>query len=124
MAAWLGGWSLHLIRRANGAAITRYAARLERGDPKALVALQAGGFARDVLRAAALTLVTLVPGGLLARALAARWAAPAGPAEDVLIAVALGVAAWSAWRFFGRGRTGRWLAAGLAIGCAGALLWA
>jgi PTS system mannose-specific IIC component len=124
LAAWLGGWSLHLIRRANGAAIGRYAERLERGDPRALVALQAGGFARDVLRAAALTLVTLVPGGVLARALAARWSAPAGPAEDVLLAVALGVAAWSAWRFFGRGRTGRWLAAGLAIGCAGALLWA
>ncbi|MGD0484966.1 MAG: hypothetical protein ABSB58_10020, partial [Gemmatimonadales bacterium] len=93
-------------------------------DPRALVALQAGGFARDVLRAAALTLVTLVPGGALARVLAVRWRAPGGLAEDVLVAVALGVAAWSAWRLFGRGRTGRWLAAGLVIGFAGALLWA
>jgi len=124
LAAWLGGWSLHLMRRANGSAIGRYAARLERGDPRALVALQAGGFARDVLRAAALTLVTLVPGGALARVLAVRWRAPGGLAEDVLVAVALGVAAWSAWRLFGRGRTGRWLAAGLVIGFAGALLWA
>lgn len=123
LAAWLGGWSLHLIRRANGAAIGRYAERLARGDPGALVRLQAGGFARDVLRAAALTLVTLVPGGILARFLAARWNAPAGIAEDVVLAVALGVAAWSAWRLFARGATGRWLAAGLAAGCAGALLW-
>jgi PTS system mannose-specific IIC component len=124
LAAWLGGWSLDLIRRANGAAIGRYAERLARGDPRALVALQAGGFSRDVLRSAALTLVTLVPGGVVARALAARWRAPAGLAEDVVLAVALGVAAWSAWRLFGRGRTARWLAAGLAAGCAGALLWA
>ncbi len=124
LAAWLGGWSLHLIRRANGAAIGRYSERLERGDPLALVALQAGGFARDVLRAAALTLLTLVPGGALARAVAAQWRPSGGLAEDILLAAALGVAAWSAWRYFGRGRTGRWLAAGLAVGCAGALLWA
>ncbi len=58
-----------------GAAIGRYAERLARGDPLALVALQAGGFARDVLRAAALTLLTLVPGGALARAVA-RAVAP------------------------------------------------
>jgi mannose/fructose/N-acetylgalactosamine-specific phosphotransferase system component IIC len=122
-AAWVGGWSMQLVRRANGAAIRRYAERLEGGDPRALVALQAGGFVRDAGRAAALTLLTLVPGGWLARELAARWRGPATLAEDTLLLVAVGVAASSAWRLFGHGRTARWLFAGLAAGCLGALLW-
>lgn len=123
LAAWLGGWSMEVLRRANGAAIRFHAERLERGDPRALIALQAGGFVRDVVRAALLTLVALVPGGVLARALAARWRGPATLAEDALLAVAVGAAAWTAWRLFGRGPTRRWLLAGLAVGCAGALLW-
>jgi mannose/fructose/N-acetylgalactosamine-specific phosphotransferase system component IIC len=121
--AWLGGWTMQLLRHANGAAIRRHAERLERGDPRALVALQAGGFVRDVARAAALTVIALVPGGFVARLLAARWRGPSTVAEDALIAVAVGAAAWSAWRLFGHGRTRRWLLAGLVAGCAGALLW-
>jgi PTS system mannose-specific IIC component len=124
VVARLGGWSMQLVRRANGAAIRRLADRLDGGDPRALVALQAGGFVRDVARAAVLTLLALVPGGWIARELASRWRGPAALAEDGLLAVALGAAAWSAWRLFGRGRTARWLAAGVAAGCAGALLWA
>ena len=121
--AWLGGWSMHWVRRANGVAIARAADRLDAGDPRALIRLQAGGFVRDVVRAAALTLVALVPGGAVARLLTAAWRAPAGLAEDVVLGAALGVAAWSAWRSFGRGRPARWLAAGLALGSVGALLW-
>jgi mannose/fructose/N-acetylgalactosamine-specific phosphotransferase system component IIC len=123
LVAWLGGWSMQVVRHANGAAIRRQGERLERGDPRALVALQAGGFVRDVVRAAVLTLVALVPGGAVARLLAAHWRAPAALAEDGLLAVALGAAAWSAWRLFGGGRTARWLLAGLVVGCAGALAW-
>ncbi len=121
--AWLGGWSMEMLRRANGAALRFHAERLERGDPRALITVQAGGFVRDVVRSAALTLLALVPGGMLARLVTARWRGPAALAEDLLIAVAVGAAAWSAWRLFGRGRTRRWLLAGLAAGCLGALLW-
>jgi len=123
LVARLGGWSMQLVRRANGAAIRLLAERLERGDPRALVALQAGGFVRDAVRAAALTLLALVPGGWLVREVAARWRGPAALAEDALLAVAVGAAAWTAWRLFGRGGTARWLAAGVAAGCLGALLW-
>ncbi len=123
IVARVGGWSMQLVRRANGVAIGRLAERVEGGDPRALVALQAGGFARDVGRSAALTLVALIPGGWVVRQLTARWHGPAAVAEDGLLAVAVGAAAWSAWRLFGRGGTARWLAAGLAAGCLGALLW-
>ncbi len=124
VVARLGGWSMQLVRRANGAAIRLLTPRLDEGDPRALVALQAGGFVRDAGRAAALTLLALLPGGWIVRHVAARWSAPGALAEDGLLAVALGVAAVSAWRLFGRGATARWLVAGLLAGCLGALLWA
>jgi hypothetical protein len=124
LAASIGTWSMHLVRHANGAAIRRYADRLDRGDPKALIALQAGGFVRDSARSAALTLLTLLCGGVVIRVLSEWWRAPAGVAEAVVLSVALGAGACSAWRLFGRGTTARWLLAGLVAGCAGVLLWA
>jgi len=123
VVARLGGWSMQLVRRANGAAIRLLTPRLDAGDPRALVALQAGGFVRDAARAAALTLLALLPGGWVVREVTSRWHGPAALAEDGLLAVALGAAAASAWRLFGRGRAARWLLAGLVAGCAGALLW-
>jgi mannose/fructose/N-acetylgalactosamine-specific phosphotransferase system component IIC len=124
LAAAVGTWSMHLVRHANGAAIRRYADQLERGDPKALIALQAGGFVRDSGRSAALTLLTLLPGGVVIRLLSESWGGPAVVAEAIVLAVALGAGACSAWRLFGRGATARWLFAGVVAGCAGVLLWA
>lgn len=124
LAASLGTWSMHLVRHANGAAIRRYTERLERGDPQALIALQAGGFVRDSGRSAVLTLLTLLPGGVAIRLISESWNGPAVVAEGIVLAVALGAAASSAWRLFGRGATARWLLAGVAAGCLGVLLWA
>ena len=124
LAASIGTWSMHLVRHANGAAIRRYADRLELGDPQALIALQAGGFVRDAGRAAALTLLTLLPGGVVVRVLSESWRAPAVVAEGIVLSVALGAGACSVGRLFGRGATARWLLAGLVGGCAGVLLWA
>jgi mannose/fructose/N-acetylgalactosamine-specific phosphotransferase system component IIC len=124
LAASIGTWSMHLVRHANGAAIRRHAEPLERGDPKALIALQAGGFVRDCARSALLTLLTLLPGGVVVRVLSEWWRLPAGVAEGIVLSVAVGAGACSAWRLFGRGVTARWLVAGLLAGCAGVLLWA
>jgi len=124
LAASVGTWSMHLVRHANGAAIRRYADRLERGDPKALIALQAGGFVRDSGRSAVLTLLTLLPGGVVIRLLSESWRAPAVVAEGIVLSVALGAGVCSAWRLLGRGATARWLCAGLVAGCVGVLLWA
>jgi mannose/fructose/N-acetylgalactosamine-specific phosphotransferase system component IIC len=124
LTASIGTWSMHLVRHANGAAIRRLGDRLERGDPQALIALQAGGFVRDSARSAVLTLLTLLAGGVVVQVLADSWRAPAPLAEGTVLAVALGAGACSAWRLFGRGVTARWLLAGVVIGCAGVVLWA
>jgi hypothetical protein len=79
---------------------------------------------RDCGRSAALTLLTLLPGGVVIRVVSEWWRAPAVGAEGIVLAVALGAGACSAWRFWGRGATARWLLAGLVAGCAGVLLWA
>jgi mannose/fructose/N-acetylgalactosamine-specific phosphotransferase system component IIC len=124
LAAAIGSWSMALVRHANGAAIRRHADRLERGDPRALIALQAGGFVRDCARSALLTVLTLLPGGAVIGVLSDWWRAPAGVAEGVVLAVALGAGACSTWRLFGRGVTARWLLGGVVLGCAGIVLWA
>lgn len=123
LVARLGGWAMDAIRRANDAAIVRRAAALDAGDPRALIRLQAWGFVRDAGRAALLTLVALLVGGVVAQVVADQWRASPAVAENAVLAAAMGVAAAAAWRLFARGKTGRWLAAGLGAGLAGALLW-
>ena len=121
VVAWLGGFALDIVHRANGAALRRLEAAVDSGDPRALIRLQAGGFVRDAGRAAALTLLALGPGGVVVAVVAHGWRAPAGLAEDAVLIATAGVAAASAWRLFGRGRTGRWLFGGAVIGLALAL---
>ncbi len=126
VAAWLGGVTMHLARRLNAREIRRRETALEAGDPRALVALQLGGTARDALRSAALTAFTLVLGGRVAHVVEAAWRAPRALAEIAVIGTALGVAVWSAWRLYGQGSARRWLATGAVAGVAlllGYLAW-
>ena len=122
LVAWIGGFGLDVVHRANGAAIRRRSAALDAGDPQALIRLQAGGFVRDVGRAALLTLLALGPGGMVARVVADQWRAPSGVAENAVLVTAFGVAAAAAWRLFGHGRVSRWLFAGVALGAGAALV--
>jgi mannose/fructose/N-acetylgalactosamine-specific phosphotransferase system component IIC len=118
VAAWLGGITMHLVRRLNGAQLRRREAQLMAGDPRALRALQAGGVARDLVRAAALTAFTFVAGGQVARQVALGWHAPRAVADLALVGTALGVATWSAYRLFGRGVPRRLLTVGAVAGIA------
>jgi mannose/fructose/N-acetylgalactosamine-specific phosphotransferase system component IIC len=126
IAAWLGGLSMHVVRRLNGAQVRRRRPALEAGDVRALRALQLGGVVRDVMRAAALTAFTLLVGEQLARQVAIQWQAPRAVAEIAVIGTALGVAVWSAYRLYGRSSARRWLAVGSVAGIAllaGMLAW-
>ncbi len=126
LAAWFGGLTMHLVRRMNGAQLRRRQAALEAGDPGALLALQLGGVARDVVRAGLLTAATFLIGGRVAEQVAAGWRAPRAVADIAVVGSAVGVAAWSAYRLFGRGPARRWLEVGAAAGIlvvAGLLVW-
>jgi len=117
----VGGWSLQQLRRRNAEAVQRSAAALAAGESAAIRRLQYGGIARDALRSALLT----------AAGLAAAWVANRWLVLDRLTAVALtlvlvgaGIAAalGGALRSAGRSRRRRWLAAGLVLGFALAVL--
>jgi len=126
VAAWLGGLTMHVVRRLNGAQLRRREADLVAGDPRALRALQAGGVLRDAVRAAVLTAFTYFAGGQVARQVRIAWHAPRALADVAVVGTALGVALWSAFRLYGRGAPRRWLAAGAVAGVAvvaGLLAW-
>jgi len=118
VAAWLGGLGLMLVRRLNAAQLRRREAAVESGDQRALAALQLGGIARDLVRAALLTGVTLGVGERVARHVALGWRAPRPLADVAVVGTALGVALWSAYRLYGQGTPRRWLAAGTVAGVA------
>ena len=124
--AWLGGFGMLLVRRLNAGHLRRRLAALESGDHRALLALQVGGIARDLVRAAVATGLTLWIGGRVARHVELGWRAPHALADVAVVGTALGVAVWSAWRLFGNGKARGWLAAGAVAGVAlvaGMLAW-
>jgi mannose/fructose/N-acetylgalactosamine-specific phosphotransferase system component IIC len=126
LAAWLGGLSLVVVRRLNAAQLRHHAEALARGDVRALVALQVGGIVRDLVRAAVLTGFTLAVGERVARHVELGWRAPRQVADVAVVATALGVALWSAYRLFGQGAPRRWFATGAVFGVAvvaGLLAW-
>ena len=127
LMALVGGLSLHLVRRLNGAAVHRADLRLESGDPRLLVHLHAAGIGRDALRAAVVTAIGLA----LAWAAARRLVPVLGFAEVTRLdtalaaaAIAAGIAAGASGilRTIGPGVNLRWFAFGLAGGAA--LVWA
>jgi mannose/fructose/N-acetylgalactosamine-specific phosphotransferase system component IIC len=63
----LGGWTLQLLRRANGRALAGAAEQLDRGDPSAATQLQIAGAGRDLLRSFVLVVLALAAAELARR---------------------------------------------------------
>ena len=117
----VGGWSLQQLRRLNAEAVQRRAAALAAGESAAIRRLQYGGIARDALRSALLTAA-----GLAAAWVANRWLVldrrTAIALTLVVVGAGLAAALGGALRSAGRSRRRRWLAAGLVLGFALAVL--
>lgn len=117
----VGGWSLQQLRRRNAEAVQRRTAALAAGESAAIRRLQYGGIARDAVRSALLTAV-----GLLAASSADRLLVldrrTAISLTLVLVGAGLAAALGGALRSAGRSRRRRWLAAGLVLGFALAVL--
>jgi len=118
-----GGLTINMLRRVNSRVIHNAAARLESGDPDALVRVHVGGLLRDALRAAVVTGFGLVLAWLarplLGGALSVRGAVLLAVA---VVGTALAAGAAGTLRLVGRGPNLAWFAAGLAGGI-GATLW-
>ena len=123
VAAWVGGWSSHMVRRANVHAVERQRARLDAGDYGAVVAVQRAGLLRDTARSFGLTALAIALGDLLASLFAREWPGPQTAARVALAATSLGIALHAGWRLAGTGREGLWFVGGLGAGLVAAVLW-
>ena len=122
LSAWIGGWLMHLVRRANGASVAARHAALEAGDHRVVSALQWQGQARDAARSMTLTAFALLAGDVVSLTFATAWHAPEVVAHVALVAATVGVGLLSALRLFGSGRPLLWLAGGLSAGVAVAVV--
>jgi hypothetical protein len=117
----VGGWSLQQLRRRNAEAVQRRTAALAAGESAAIRRLQYGGIVRDAVRSALLTAVGLLGAWAASRVLVLdRRTAIA--LTLVLVGAGLAAALGGALRSAGRSRRRRWLAAGLVLGFALAVL--
>ena len=117
----VGGWSLQQLRRRNAEAVQRRTAALAAGESAAIRRLQYGGIARDAVRSALLTAVGLLA-ALSADRLLVLDRRTAISLTLVLVGAGLAAALGGALRSAGRSRRRRWLAAGLVLGFALAVL--
>jgi mannose/fructose/N-acetylgalactosamine-specific phosphotransferase system component IIC len=123
VAAWAGGWMVHLVRRANVAAVVARRDALDRGDLAAIRAIQGHGLLRDAGRSLALTMLALALGDQVSTLFAARWAGPQAVAQLTLAATSIGGALVAGLRLAGQGAQRIWLLAGLGVGLAAAGAW-
>ena len=121
--AWVSGWLIQVVRRANVSDVAARRAALDAGDLRALRAVQRSGLLRDAGRSFGLTAVAVAAGDLVHQLLEASWRGPEWPAQLALVATSVGVALYAGWRLAGLGRHALWFVGGVGAGTLGALLW-
>jgi PTS system mannose-specific IIC component len=115
--AYIGGWSMYVLRRVNGKLANRMLADLDAGSSSAVVRLQLLGVTGDFLRGFIVSLGALLVIPPSMRAILQRWDAPDTFALAVLAALAIAVAMSAAWKSFHGTAHALWFfAAGLVVG--------
>lgn len=95
--AWIGGWTMHEIRRLNAYWSHRLGDRVAAGDRQAIVGLQLRGLTTDLARGALLTLVALLVCRPAIDAALTRWSVAAGPSRAMVAGIAGASAIAAAW---------------------------
>jgi hypothetical protein len=115
--AWVGGWSMYVIRRFNGTIARRWIPTLGLGSGRAVIAIQIAGIAADFARGGLLTLLAVVALDPLAEAMVGIWSLDARLSRAIVVAAASAVAAGAVWKLFHNTPGARWFfAGGLAVG--------
>ena len=115
--AWVGGWTMYVIRRFNGAIARRWIPTLGLGSGRAVIAIQTAGIAADFARGGVLTLIAMTALNPLASAMVGLWSLDARLSRAVVVAAAAAVAAGATWKLFHNTPAARWyFLGGLAIG--------
>ena len=115
--AWVGGWTMYVIRRFNGAIARRWIPTLGLGSGRAVIAIQTAGITADFVRGGLLALLAILTFDPLTRARVGLWSLDARLSRAVVVAAAAAVAAGAVWKLFHNTPGARWyFAGGLAIG--------
>lgn len=115
--AWVGGWTMYVIRRFNGAIARRWIPTLGLGSGRAVIAIQTAGIAADFARGGLLTLIAMTALDPLANAMVGLWSLDARLSRAVVVAAAAAVAAGAVWKLFHNTPAARWyFLGGLAMG--------
>jgi PTS system mannose-specific IIC component len=114
-AAWIGGWTMVVLRRANAGWAARRREALAAGSYRAVAGLQLLGMTADLARGVLLTGVALALLGPLARAVVSLWSVDIAASRAVVAGLAGTVAAGAAWKIFHTTRGARWYFLGGAV---------
>jgi hypothetical protein len=115
--AWIGGWTMYVIRRFNGAIARRWIPTLGLGSGPAVIAIQTAGIAADFARGGLLALVAMLALEPVARAVTATWSLDARLSHAIVAAAAAAVAGGATWKLFHNTPGARWFfAGGLVLG--------
>jgi mannose/fructose/N-acetylgalactosamine-specific phosphotransferase system component IIC len=98
--AWVGGWTMIMLRRLNAGWAQRRQRALEAGSRRAVIGLQLFGLTVDLVRGGALTfgaLALLLP---VTRASLALWSVDGRVSRAVVVTIAAAVAGAATWKVF------------------------
>lgn len=97
--AWVGGWSMYLLRLVNGVLARREEARGP-VSAESVVRLQLAGLGADFVRGVIVTLLALMIVPVAVNFVLVRWGTAAELARAVVVGVAIATGAAATWRLF------------------------
>ena len=98
--AWVGGWSMVMLRRLNGLVARRARPAFDRGSYPAIAGVQLFGLTADFARGATLTLIAMLVFTPIVEASVASWGVDARVSRSVVVTLAVAVAAGAVWKLF------------------------
>ena len=109
LTAWLGGWSMYLLRRMNGVLARNRLRELDSGSRSTVLSLQVTGLTADFARGGLLTLLAIMAFAPAVRYAGRKWTFGMAPTEALLLTLAVATACAAGWRLFHAASGARWL---------------
>src|SRR5690349_7907804 len=119
VAAWIGGWSMVQLRKLNAQPARKRHEAVAAGSKRVVEGLQVFGLTADLVRAGALTAITLAAFTPVQRYVLGTWASDARVSRAIVVGIAASVAAGAVWKVVHTAPGARWLLlGGVAVGLA------
>lgn len=98
--AWVGGWTMVLLRRLNGVVARHWRPALARGSRHAVAGVQLFGLAADFVRGGLLTLAAFAVFHPVMEASIALWGSDPRISRAIVVTLCTAVAAAAVWKLF------------------------